>query len=92
MGPNQIGAQHLKQWADKYPYKAAIKGSYVTIRPKRIIVCSNYSISECYNETDSQALKRRFQVTYWMYTHTEQVQQAALQAFPELAEDNPELI
>lgn len=27
MGPKQIGGQHLKQWADHYPFKANQKGS-----------------------------------------------------------------
>ena len=27
MGPKQIGGQHMKQWADHYPFKANQKGS-----------------------------------------------------------------
>lgn len=63
MGPKQIGGQHLKQWADHYPFKAAQKGSQLLIRPKKIIITSNYSIEECYPEPqDHLPLKRRFKL------------------------------
>lgn len=61
MGPKQIGAHHLKQWADHYPFKAESKGSYTSIRPKHIIITSNYSIRDCYPEPqDYEPLERRF--------------------------------
>lgn len=61
MGPNQIGGQHMKQWADHYPFPMESKGSGRVIRPKRIIVTSNYTIEECYPEPqDHEPLKRRF--------------------------------
>nr|WAE42553.1 MAG: replication associated protein [Cressdnaviricota sp.] len=40
----------LKQWADKYPFQAEFKGGYMTIRPKRIIVTSNYSPETLFND------------------------------------------
>lgn len=51
MGPKQINGHHMKQWTDHYPFKAGAKGSYLCIRPKRIVVTSNYSIEECYPES-----------------------------------------
>lgn len=37
------------------------------IRPKKIIITSNYSIEECFhNEQDIAAIKRRFKVTKFM--------------------------
>jgi len=63
MGPKQIGAHHLKIWSDHYPFKAAQKGSQLLIRPKRIIVTSNYSIQECYEASqDIIPLTRRFEI------------------------------
>lgn len=57
----------LKTWADKWPYTAEIKGSAITIRPKRIIITSNYSIAECFEkEQDYLAIKRRFKVIHFI--------------------------
>lgn len=56
--------QKLKQWADRYPFPAETKGSSMTIRPKKIIVTSNYSIEECFTlSQDIDAIRRRFKVT-----------------------------
>jgi len=46
-----IGAQHLKVWGDHYPFTAEGKGYTLDkIRPKRIIVTSNYRISDIYED------------------------------------------
>jgi len=51
----------MKKWADKYPVTVSIKQSSACIRPKRIIVTSNYTIQECYPDShDLEAIKRRF--------------------------------
>lgn len=66
MGPKQIGAHHLKLWADHYPFKAESKGSYMMIRPRRIIVTSNYSIRECFPDAqDYEPLERRFKIHHY---------------------------
>lgn len=54
--------EHLKQWADHYPFPSETKGDGMVIRPKKIIVTSNYSIDELWGHDDNlcDALKRRF--------------------------------
>jgi len=57
--------QALKKWADKYSFNAEIKGGQITIRPKVIIVTSNYSMRECFpRDQDYEPMKRRFKEIY----------------------------
>lgn len=53
---------HIKRWADHYPFTAEIKGSATTIRPKQIIVTSNYTPEAIWPEDEmmSTAVRRRF--------------------------------
>lgn len=57
----------IKIWGDRYPFSAEIKGGTLRrIRPKRIIVLSNYSIDECFPMSqDSDPIKRRFHVKHF---------------------------
>lgn len=61
---NTMTGDALKNWADHYPFRAESKGSSMVIRPKTIIVTSNYEIEELWPEDAVlvAALKRRFQV------------------------------
>lgn len=55
---------YLKIWADRYPFRAEVKGSSMMIRPKKIIVTSNYPPEECFErQQDVEAIRRRFRVT-----------------------------
>lgn len=42
--------QHIKRWADRYPFTAEIKGAHSAISPSDyiLIVTSNFKISECF--------------------------------------------
>lgn len=59
---NSILASSLKIWSDRYPFPAEIKGGMMQkIRPKKIIVTSNYSMEQCFpREEDLAPMKRRF--------------------------------
>lgn len=53
-------AHHIKLWADRYPFTGEVKGGSIRINPTyNFIVTSNYRIEDCFNETDSEAIKRR---------------------------------
>jgi len=54
----------LKRYADHYPFRAEFKGGSKIIRPKIIIVTSNYSIEEIFGfgSEMSKAIERRYQV------------------------------
>lgn len=54
---------YLKRWADHYPFNAEVKGCSRWIRPKRIIVTSNYRIEDIwFDDQTIKAIKRRFTV------------------------------
>jgi hypothetical protein len=54
-------AHNFKVWADLYPFPVEIKGAAMTIRPKLIVVTSNYTIDQCFPDPRShEPLYRRF--------------------------------
>jgi len=60
----EIGADLLKIWADVYPFQAEIKGrAFQRIRPKLIIVNSNYKPEDLWtDDRELQPLLRRFEL------------------------------
>lgn len=64
---NECTASLLKIWADRYPFPAEVKGEKLNrIRPKKLIVLSNYSIEQCFtNVEDLEPIKRRFAVIHF---------------------------
>lgn len=58
----------LKRWCDHYPFRAEYKGGSKTIRPRAIIVTSNYSIEDIFGDDQVLvgAIKRRFKVKHFL--------------------------
>lgn len=73
-----LTAQSLKRWADRYPFTGEIKGGVLQkLRPKKLIVLSNYTMEQCFpRPEDLEPMKRRFTVI----TFPDQVQRANFRA------------
>lgn len=53
----------FKVWSDHYPFPAEVKSACMTIRPRCIVVTSNYTIEQCFpRAADYTAIYRRYQV------------------------------
>lgn len=59
-------ASKLKKWSDHYTFGAEIKGGGKEIRPKKLIITSNYPMDACFSkEEDLAPLKRRFKILHF---------------------------
>lgn len=55
-------ADYMKIWSDHYPFNAEVKGGMLNIRPKTIIVTSQFTIEQCFGDQPEalEAISRRF--------------------------------
>lgn len=52
---------YLKIWADHYAFNGEVKGGMLRIRPTTILVTSQYTLAQCFEERETvSALTRRF--------------------------------
>lgn len=65
-GAERAMGHYLKQWCDHHPFMAETKGGMKMIRPKKIIITSNYSMEECFlDKNNLDPLKRRFKIHHF---------------------------
>ena len=57
--PSQIKASDFLQLTDKYGYRCNIKGGFITLRPKKIIICSIIPPEQIYKEEVNKQFIRR---------------------------------
>ena len=62
----KVLSSHIKNWADRYPITAEVKGGTRRVNTSdfHLIITSNYSIRDLFNETDAEAIERRFDILY----------------------------
>lgn len=59
---DNLGNQ-LKQWADIYPFKGETKGASMMLRPKSIVVTSNYAPTDIWPDAETlDPILRRFKI------------------------------
>ena len=76
---NDCTAHALKKWADRYPFQGEVKGGTLhMLRPKKIIVLSNYTPQQCFlNSEDLEPMLRRFTVIHFPMQKQHAVHRAA---------------
>lgn len=60
---HSVLGHHIKLWADRYPFKAEFKSGSFDIRPKKIVITSNYHPTTIWSDPNMyEPIMRRFTV------------------------------
>lgn len=94
---HKVLGHHLKIWLDEYAFGAEIKGSSMIIRPRKIVITSNYDPRTIWSDdpTLADAIMRRITMR-WMsekYVRSDEAVEGAhanfVRATPDLVSDSP---
>lgn len=70
---NMLG-HHLKIWADRYAFPAEVKGGKINIRPKTILVTSNYHPDKIWVDPNTlNPILRRFRIVHFSINNPYQI-------------------
>lgn len=65
LGKNEISAGYLKTWGDRYGFRSEVKRDSIVLRPKHIVVTSNYHPKDLYPESSEyEPIMRRFNIIH----------------------------
>lgn len=60
---HKVLGHHIKRWCDKFSFPAEKKGTTISIRPKRVIITSNYTPEEIFEDNSlAAAIVRRCEI------------------------------
>lgn len=85
---HHVLAHHIKIWADTYNFLGETKGGMLMIRPKHLIITSNYTIEEIFSEnhaSDVAPIKERFTVVHMDTRYNPTVQQEGTLIHPNVS-------
>lgn len=72
---SQYLSYFLKIWTDHYKFNGEVKGGMLPIRPKIVIVTSQYTIDQCFEDVPTRnAIKRRFKVKHMAVLDTDELE------------------
>lgn len=66
LGPgDKASAGAFKRWLDRFPFRIETKGGMMLVRPKKVVITSNYAPRELFEGRDADAIEARLIIHDW---------------------------